>query len=190
MLKMFQFLQSLFVDANIEAKLLLTILHLPIVILLVFLIREEITLRRRKIYRHNLVFILSDFNEFCRRQYQAVTQCIGMLQVQKRNDLESSLLAIGSPEHMNRQWMLLLQNPEIFFTQKIILKAGSKLAIVRDQIRWQQENIADHIKYFLKDHKTSERLYYQNISQLAGLHDSLENIKTEEVLRTGVNWNG
>jgi hypothetical protein len=44
---MLPFLQSLFVDANIEAKLLLTVLHLPIVILLAFLIRQEMILSWR-----------------------------------------------------------------------------------------------------------------------------------------------
>ncbi len=178
MYKMLDFLQSLLVDANIQAKLLLTILHLPLVILLAFLIRQEIVIRRRKIYHRNLVFILMDFNEFCRRQYQAVTQSITTLQEKKRKDLEDSLIAIASPEHLNRQWILLLQNPEIFLTQKIILKAGSKLAIIRDQVRFQQENMVDHVKSFLKEHKASEKQYYRNIAQLAGLHDSLEDYRT------------
>jgi GH25 family lysozyme M1 (1,4-beta-N-acetylmuramidase) len=177
MYKILDFLQSLIVDANIQAKILLTILHLPLVILLAFLIRQEVIIRRRKIYHQNLVFILMDFNEFCRRQYQAVTQAITVLQEKKRNDVEDSLIAIASPEHLNRQWILLLQNPEIFLTQKIILKAGSKLAIIRDQVRFQQENMLDHVKSFLKEYKTSEKQYYRNIAQLAGLHDSLEDYK-------------
>ena len=185
MQKIIEYLQTLAIDANTQAKFLLAFLHLPIVGVLLFIAKEERFQLIKKMHRKALLYVLGEFTVFCHQQYKAAVQCIENLTPVKGPIAELHFTGIKNSSHLKNLWMVMLQNPSVFLYQRYALKTGARLFELRDKIGFQQENTHDFIQYFGREYKSCEQRYYENIAALAGLYDMLEENLAKKTLNKG-----
>ncbi|THU39595.1 hypothetical protein FAM09_13925 [Niastella caeni] len=174
MQKTVEFLQMLAADMNSQAKLILALLHLPVVLLLVLLARQERGLLIRSAHKKALLYVLGEFRTFCIRQYRAAMQCLVQLDLEKNYDAGTHFAGIATAGYLNKRWTVLLQNPSVFLYQRYALKPGVKLFALRDRLGFQQESTHDYVKYYSNEYKRCERQFYDNLSHLAQMHEMLE----------------
>ena len=174
MQKIIEFLQTLVIDAEGRTKLLLTLLHLPALGILAFLVRQERSLLIRRAHNRALLFVLDEFRNFCRHQANVARQYLSWLDTGPGNGEIPALAAIKTSRHLQQIWLVLLQNPSIFFYQRYAMKAGVKLFELRDQVAYHQEHTSDCIHHFSQEYHRFEKQYKENLSALAAMYDSLQ----------------
>lgn len=181
----YQLVSSLSNDMNMDARLLLGLLHLPLVIVLMALIRHERYFLLLRTQRSSAVYVLKEFYRCCYTQYRASSKCLQLIKKEKQEINEQHFKQIGKAEDLQRLWTILLQHSSILLYQEQYLKTASVLMALRDRVSFQQLSVPCLLQGFDKEYTAQIEIYYNNISNLAAMYDVLQENISRKVINKG-----